>query len=132
MSKRPAKRICPDHNCKLLGCSTRYGMRYACPQEGCTVVCWGNKTSTPANQETRDLRHECHALYDPLWKDEQGPFSKGKRKNSNNVRRGRAMRWMADKMEIQMEDMHFGMFNADQCRQALEFLEELVAEGTVS
>ncbi len=45
------KPICPEHNCVLVPNKTKYGTRWSCPVDRCTVVCWGGKTSTPANQE---------------------------------------------------------------------------------
>ncbi|KKK70910.1 hypothetical protein LCGC14_2919230 [marine sediment metagenome] len=50
------KKVCPIHKCKLVGSYTIYGLRFECPEVGCTVVCWSGSTSTPADYETRSMR----------------------------------------------------------------------------
>jgi DNA (cytosine-5)-methyltransferase 1 len=54
------KLMCPTHQERLMACHTRYGVRMACPVDGCTVACWDGATSTPADQETRDARIAAH------------------------------------------------------------------------
>jgi hypothetical protein len=119
--------VCPVHGCRLSQYGTSYGSRWQCDEPGCDVVCWGNKTSTPANQETRDLRSACHDLFDPLWRREDGHFrrhgdGKGKARHS-------AYLWLADKMGLPFDEIHFGMFTSEQCREAVKHIAKLIEEA---
>ena len=102
---------CPQHDRVMVSQATTYGMRYACPADGCTVVCWDGSTLTPADAETRTLRHQCHELFDPLWKT---------RKRFRT--RLNAYIWLANAMGSPIEKAHIGMFDADQCRKLLGLL----------
>lgn len=112
-TQRAAKVTCPCHGCDLVASDTRYGVRHGCPVNGCTVVCWNGSTSTPADQETRDLRHKCHETFDPLWRNKTRWQS-----------RGNAYKWLQRFTGLSMHDAHIGKFNADQCRNLLNALLE--------
>lgn len=103
--------ICPTHNLAMQRQQTRYGVLFICEQPQCTVRCWGGETSTPADQETRELRKQCHAVFDRLWQ-ERGMFAS----------RTAAYRWLAKRMGLTKMNCHFGMFDAAQCRRALELI----------
>jgi hypothetical protein len=105
--------VCPAHAVALAGTPTRYGVRWGCPVEGCTVVCWAGGTSTPADAETRVLRHRCHELFDPRWRD----------RTHFRSRRG-AYKWLADVMGVPAEKAHIGMFDRAQCERLLRLLGE--------
>ncbi len=107
---------CPVHSAPHVGKRTRFGMRYGCEEEGCTVVCWGSETSTPADQATRDARHKCHEAFDPLWRDKK-----------RWRKRGHAYRWLADTMGLHIADAHIGMFSMEQCQRLLTEIERLGA-----
>lgn len=109
--------------------ATQYGVLWVCRAESCTVSCWDGPTSTPADKETRQARHRLHQMFDPLWKDNRGPFSEGKRPNVRPVRRDRAYRWLAKSMGLRREHAHFGMFNLDQCRQAESLIGKLARKA---
>ena len=98
---------CPDHGVEMQVDQTRYGIRYTCKQEGCSVVCWNGSTSRPADAETRSLRHQCHLVFDARW------F--GKRRNDG-------YRWLGKLLGLPRSDAHIGMLNKDQCRSLLEAL----------
>lgn len=119
MSDKPDP-VCPVHHFALRGGMTRYGKRLACPVDGCTVLCWAGKTSTPADAPTRALRNECHNSFDPMWIDPDGPFSGGVKGRKRFHRRVRAYRWLAEATQIHPDLCHFGMFDAAQCRTALD------------
>ncbi len=102
---------CPVHKTAMALCRTRYGSRWGCEVEGCTVACWNGDTSTPADELTRGLRHECHEAFDPLWRN------KSRWKN-----RGAAYRWLRVFMDLPEDKAHVGMFDAAQCRKLLEEL----------
>lgn len=114
-----AKPRCPEHDIQLVGSRTQFGRRMSCPRPGCTVACWGGRTSTPADDETRLLRQRCHAIFDPMWKPGGRFYSK---RAAKYKRVGRAYAWLAKLMEMPASKCHFGMFNADQCREALRHL----------
>lgn len=123
--QRRPKKVCPIHGGRLDRTTTQYGYRWGCSVEGCTVVCWGGHTSSPADYETRQARHRCHELFDPIWQDEQGPFSRGHRPNKRGVRRHRAYRWLADQMGLDINDTHFGLFTLEQCERAIATIKSL-------
>lgn len=125
--RRRVKMICPAHSERLIRRETRYGYLWKCPADGCDVLCWGSDTSTPADQQTRDARNACHKAFDPLWRDERGPFCQGKRPNKRGVRRHRAYLWLSQQLGIDINDCHFGFFDADQCRRAMDAIETLAA-----
>jgi hypothetical protein len=102
-------RLCPEHGCKLLPKATQYGTRHNCPAKGCTVACWDGDTSTPADEETRALRHRCHELFDHLWQD-------------GKMSREAAYSWLSRAMGLQRDQAHIGMFDAAQCRTLIEAL----------
>lgn len=112
------ERECPKHG-KLRRVETRYGGLWVCDHSsGCTVKCWDGSTSTPADGDTRKARMKIHALFDALWNNPKGVFSRGKRKNTRSVRRHRAYLWLSQRMGLPMKDTHVGMFTLDQCVQA--------------
>jgi hypothetical protein len=99
---------CPTHNAIMVPRTTQYGVRYQCCWPGCTVACWSGSTSTPADDETRALRNQCHKLFDPLWK-----------KRTRFMSRNHAYTWLRHFMDMKSTDAHIGMFNAEQCRKLL-------------
>lgn len=132
MAKQRKINKCPLHGDRLQYEPTAWGSRGQCPEEGCTIVHWQGSTSTPADYETRQLRRECHARFDPLWKTNAPQFNQGHRPNNPQVRRSRAYRWLAESMGLKMKETHFGMFDADQCREALAHLDVLTKPATTT
>jgi len=70
--KRQRKRklrntLCPVHQEQMLYTMTRYGPRFDCPRDDCTVVWWYRDHTTPADKPTRERRRAAHAAIDPLW-----------------------------------------------------------------
>lgn len=104
--------ICPQHKTPMTHGYTQWGGRYQCGVDGCTYACWSGSTSTPANEETRKLRHECHNLFDPLWR---GPQKKFKSRNA-------AYRWMQSQLNIPKALCHIGMFDQPRCEQLIKLL----------
>ena len=110
MTEKIPKRKCPIHKAKLVSSKTRYGTRWSCPESGCTVVCWGSPTSTPADLETRQARHRAHEVFDSLWK---GDFS--------IMPKALAFKQLSEFMKLPQKDTHIGFFNIEQCQQVLLF-----------
>jgi len=102
---------CPIHKTVMERTKTRYGYRYDCMEQECTMMCWGGETSTPADQETRDARIKAHALFDAL------DMSKGQR-----------YRWMQTAMDLPPDLAHIGMFSADQCAALIEKIKQAERE----
>lgn len=115
---------CPTHGTPLRHTPTKYGKRYACAVQGCTVACWSGKTSTPADAETRALRLRCHEVFDALWRNgARSPFCG--EPGGKSARRQRAYAWLSRVMGKPPRLTHFGMFTADECRAALEAIATL-------
>lgn len=105
---------CPYHLVDLVGRDTVYGRYHQCPQPWCTVACWSGPTSYPADDETRQLRAQCHDRFDPLWQ-RQTMFAS----------RTRAYDWLARTLFLKRYRAHIGYLDADQCRELLEHLDAL-------
>lgn len=101
-------RVCPTHG-PLYPRNTRYGVRWQC--EHCSVACWSGGTSTPADDTTRALRHQCHEAFDPLWQTQRRWET-----------RADAYRWLRQVMGVPKRDAHIGCFDAAQCRALLTLL----------
>lgn len=106
--------FCPAHGNQLAYTVTKYGLRYHCTAEGCTVVLWNGSTSTPADYDTRQARHECHTLFDPLWK-------------TGRMSRNEAYKWLNRVVgeALNVPEVHFGRMNLEQCRAALAVLKTI-------
>ena len=103
--------ICGSHEIDLV--HTRYGYSYECRQCHATVGCHKG-TARPlgilADKETKELRMECHELFDSKWR---------------NPRERRALyKQLADLMGISPEDCHFGKMNKKQLWIALSIIKE--------
>jgi hypothetical protein len=83
----------------------------------CDCYCGCHKgTSNPlgalADKETRELRKQVHAAFDPLWK-------------SGLMARNEAYGKLADAMLIDFRECHVGMFNAMRCKAALDCIKRI-------
>lgn len=114
---------CPTHKRPMINEKTRHGGRWKCPVATCSVVCWSNATSTPADEETRKLRHQCHSEFDRLWNEPGGYFRRHKRKGLTP--RKAAYRWLDKEMGEQDGKAHFGVMTASECRRALVAIKKL-------
>ncbi len=101
------KMVCPDCDAPLVPSETRWGRRYDCPTEECTVMCWARETSTPADQHTRDSRIWAHAEFDALHRH-------------GGMSRTNAYRWLRDTMGLPASKCHIGMFTSTQCKQVID------------
>ena len=99
---------CPTHNVQMLEGQTRYGIRYFCPVEGCTMVAWDKETSTPADEPTRQKRILAHRWFDSLWK-------------SGQMSRKEAYKWLQDRMGLPKKECHIGMFSEEQCNRVVKY-----------
>ena len=106
-------------NSRLYGREYGSGKMYYCTQCGAYV---GTHKPRPeealgilGNKEMRDMKMRCHALFDTKWKNE--PTSR-----KRHIARKNAYRWLADKLEIPVDDCHFGYFNMDTLNKAFKIL----------
>lgn len=70
-------------------------------------MCWDGSTSTPADQKTRDARHQAHEAFDPIWKE-------------GWLKRSQAYKELARLMKLTPDKTHIGMFNLQQCLEVHE------------
>ncbi|KKL86831.1 hypothetical protein LCGC14_1940770 [marine sediment metagenome] len=107
-------KLCPKHKIALVPNETKYGTRFHCRQDGCTVVCWDGSTSTPADYETRQARMLAHAAFDQLWRS--GLFT-----------RKTAYKKLSVYLGLKPKDTHIGLFDAETACKAKEFARGLLA-----
>ena len=110
--------ICPNHKSKLIPQKTKYGIRYNCPEQGCTVACWDGSTSSPADYETRQARIEAHDFFDYLWK--HGLF-----------KRKEIYKKLADFLGLKGKDTHIGQFDKETALKVRGFAENIIAAETI-
>jgi len=121
--------ICPYCNCEtelvkaqdIYGEDTTFkGMFYRCIKNhdhyvGTYPYSFKRSLGRVADKKLRRCKMNGHKAFDPLWKDESPIFKS----------RQEAYKWLAEKMDIEIEYTHFGMFDLDQCRKAIDFCNKL-------
>lgn len=94
-----------------------YGLLYWCKKCDAHVGChFGTDKSlgTVAKKELRDLRHQAHFYFDPMWKKRKelsGLTTKGARAKAYN--------WMSTILAIEKEASHIGYLNIEQCKRLI-------------
>lgn len=125
--------VCPycDRETQLMTGDILYGRKhfadknfYVCKPCSAWVGCHpGTKVplGIPANGELRANRAVVHGMFDPLWE------AKARReKMSKAEARGKGYAWLAKQMGItDRRECHIGKFDLDQCRQAINILNEV-------
>lgn len=94
-----------------------YGMIYICrPCQAWVNVHKGSDQAFGfvAKSDLRDLRHQTHLLFDPLW---QKKVSMGESRRKSQIA---ARRWMAEFMGISIEEAHIGMMDNEQCKKLID------------
>jgi len=66
---------------------------------------------TLANAALRDLRMQCHKVFDQKWK-------------SGRMSRTKAYVWLQERMYLSPDKAHIGMFDKNQCNKLLKILKE--------
>lgn len=106
-------------NSKIYGKEYGSGKCYYCTKCGAYV---GTHKPNPkkalgilANKEMRDMKMKCHNLFDLQWKNE---LTSKKR----HIARRRAYKELADKLNISIENCHFGYFNLDMLNKVYSIL----------
>ena len=105
-------RVTYGSNARVYGREYGSGYCYLCERCGAYV---GTHKPRPrealgllADEPMRTGKKMCHALFDPLW---QGKPKARKKRND-------LYSWLARKMDISVEDCHFGYFDIGQLRRA--------------
>ena len=105
-------------NAEIYGRKYGSGYCYHCKKCGAYVGThkpWPKKAmGILANEEMREWKKKCHALFDPFWKESK---SKQRRRRNLYVR-------LAGEMEIDVKDCHFGYFDLNQLKYAYKILEQ--------
>lgn len=99
---------------------SEYGLYYGCanfPNCGGKVGAHqdsGEPLGTPADDETKKARIEAHEWFDRLWARE-GKISK----DFIPMRRGQAYAWLRNRMGLDRDECHIGLFNKEQCAEVV-------------
>lgn len=72
-----------------------------------TIISMG----TMAEAELRRWRARAHLHFDLLW-------------STGQLSRSQAYRWLAEEMNLPSSKTHFGKFNQQQCKQAIELIKK--------
>jgi hypothetical protein len=89
-------------------------MIYYCEEHNTRVGCHKNSRTAlgeMAGEETRKLRRYAHQIFDPLWKGDNAPLT-----------RGQAYKLLHDKFD---KIVHFGESSEDDCNDMIPFIHEL-------
>ena len=74
----------------------------------------GRPLGVPMGKETRDLRKQCHAEFDQLWRGLYAVCD-----------RNTAYYYLARQLGISRNECHFAKFDAAMCRRALDAIGEI-------
>ena len=105
---------------------------YECQQCKATVWCH-NETTIPfwtlADKETKNARHKCHELLDPLWKCEKDWDYKSW---TRWEKRKEFYKMISEYLNIPLEETHFWMFDIEKCRQVYLFILKYKARNNIT
>ena len=116
--------ICGGHvifesNSRIYGREYGSGKMYYCTNCGAYVGTHKPKPTEAlgllANKEMRDLKMQCHDLFDKKWQ-----YEKTCRKR--HIARNKAYRDLADNLGISVKECHFGYFDMDMLQKAYAIL----------
>lgn len=116
-----------DTDCDLVSGQAIYPHRqdlyslnfYQCPNCGAYVGCHKGTTQalgTACGPSTRQARSAAHHAFDQLWRGKQAKYT-----------RTQAYQALGVFMELSEAKCHIGMFDSDQCKQVISFVEKLQA-----
>ena len=94
------------------------GLCYFCEKCNCYVGVHNDKV-TPlgvlANNTMRLLKKRCHSTFDPLWQ-------------SGKITRNNAYSKLAKRLNIPLNECHFGWFDEPMLKRALKQINQMVTE----
>ncbi len=113
--------ICPYCNKATVYASSKevyggrdYGMIYLC--RPCNAYVGVHKSEPTvalgrlANAELRECKKKAHAAFDPIWKN-------------GHMDRTAAYAWLSEKLSIERDLCHIGMFDVAECKKLVEVCE---------
>lgn len=114
------RHACPEPGCNndLVLRKSKYGVFYGCAR---FPACYGSHSAhqdtgqpmgTSAPLFTRKLRYQGHVLLEMVISSKRFPSKKD------------VYKWLADKLEIDQADCHFGMFDEFRCNMAISLLKK--------
>lgn len=95
-----------------------YGLIFFCEKDAAWVgVHKGTDQSlgTLAKKGLRELRHQCHLVFDPLWQTKKEATGL-----STKAVRGKAYKWVSEILGIEREAAHIGYLNSEQCKKLID------------
>jgi hypothetical protein len=69
-----------------------------------------------ADRELRKWKMEGHNIFDPMWKNKEAIFKT----------RLTAYQWLSEQMNLPLHMTHFGMFDIDQCKIAIQICRDRI------
>jgi hypothetical protein len=86
----------------------------------------GSPKGRLADKQLRLIKQRVHALFDPLWLDHGLAYPDVPRCNGHmrKIMRNRAYAWLAERMDIEPEKCHVGMFDTAECLAAIAIINE--------
>jgi len=113
--------------------SRSYGNIWCCMPCEAWVGVHKNSKSPPnkplgrlANKELRGWKVRAHAVFNPLF--ERIVARTG---CSKSYGRGRAYKWLASQLDIEMSECHIGMFDVDLCKRVVDICMREMADDTI-
>ena len=121
IDRYPVPIVCPycnssvifTSNAEIYGRQYGNGMCYKCTECNSYVgVHTGTKIPLGrlADKELRELKKECHSLFDPVWQ------------KNKNITRDMAYRILAELLEIHVNECHFGWFDKKTLHRAKQIM----------
>lgn len=114
---------CPycGHPTKLVDDSEIYGRSfgtkcYYCKPCQAWVGCHkysGKALGRLANRNLRQLKHQAHEAFDPIWKE-------------GHMTRGEAYKMLSVAFGLPQEQTHIGMFDEEMCRRVIRFSDTIL------
>lgn len=112
---RPASRYGPFYGCSAFpDCRVTHG---AHPD--------GSALGTPADIETRRWRIAAHDWFDCIWRGSLSEYTgPGRRSDAQlqRIARNRCYAFLADRLGMTRDECHIGLFDAKECRDAIQAL----------
>jgi hypothetical protein len=104
---------CGTCGARISTVQTKFGNRGICSRPGCDIRV--NGYGIQSDKETRELRKDCHLLFDSVWKRKL-------------MSRKEAYVWLASVLEIDPEEAHFGKMDKERLEAALNLTVEKLKE----
>ena len=104
---------CPNHKKPMIRRLTQYGPMHICTFNNCDMMKWGDgPETTPADSDTRGMRHVTHGVFDKLWRD-------------GHMTRAQAYEFLSSHLKILPCLTHIGIFDIKQCNATIFFAEQM-------